>query len=103
MKYRNAAEVLPERLLKEIQAYMEGEVLYIPKLLPGAQQGDQGTGEGRLFPGNPVRSVRPGTEHYQKNCIPIDGYLLFSTVGIFFYNHSHPLPPRFRYEKIKTA
>ncbi len=31
MKYRNAAEVLPERLLKEIQAYMEGEVLYIPK------------------------------------------------------------------------
>lgn len=31
MKYRNAAEVLPEKLLKEIQAYMEGEVLYIPK------------------------------------------------------------------------
>ncbi|MCI8694531.1 MAG: hypothetical protein HFH91_17840 [Lachnospiraceae bacterium] len=31
MKYRNAAEVLPERLLKEIQAYMEGEVLYIPR------------------------------------------------------------------------
>ena len=31
MKYRNAAEVLPEKLLTEIQAYLEGEVLYIPK------------------------------------------------------------------------
>lgn len=31
MKYKNAAEVLPERLLKEIQTYIEGEVLYIPK------------------------------------------------------------------------
>ena len=31
MKYKNAAEVLPEKLLKEIQTYIEGEVLYIPK------------------------------------------------------------------------
>lgn len=31
MKYVNAAEILPEQLLKEIQTYIDGEVLYIPK------------------------------------------------------------------------
>ena len=31
MKYVNAAEILPERLLKELQTYIDGEVLYIPK------------------------------------------------------------------------
>lgn len=31
MKYINAAEILPEKLLKEIQTYMDGGVLYIPK------------------------------------------------------------------------
>lgn len=31
MKYINAAEILPERLLKELQTYIDGEVVYIPK------------------------------------------------------------------------
>ena len=31
MKYINAAEILPEPLLKEIQAYVDGAMLYIPK------------------------------------------------------------------------
>lgn len=31
MKYVNAAEVLPDRLLKELQRYTDGKVLYIPK------------------------------------------------------------------------
>lgn len=31
MKYTNAAEVLPSGLLREIQCYIEGELLYIPK------------------------------------------------------------------------
>lgn len=30
MKYRNASEILPDKLLKEIQKYSEGELLYIP-------------------------------------------------------------------------
>lgn len=32
MKYLNAAELLPEHLLKEIQTYVDGEILYIPKI-----------------------------------------------------------------------
>ena len=31
MKYKNAAEILPPALLQEIQYYIEGELLYIPK------------------------------------------------------------------------
>ena len=31
MKYINAAEILPEQLLKELQRYVDGDVLYIPK------------------------------------------------------------------------
>lgn len=31
MKYKNAAEVLPPGLLREIQCFIEGELLYIPK------------------------------------------------------------------------
>ena len=31
MKYINAAEILPEQLLKELQIYADGEILYIPK------------------------------------------------------------------------
>lgn len=31
MKYINAAEILPEELLKEIQTYIDGDVIYIPK------------------------------------------------------------------------
>ena len=32
MKYINAAEILPEQLLKEVQIYIDGRVLYIPKV-----------------------------------------------------------------------
>lgn len=30
MKYKNASDILPDELLKEIQRYASGEVLYIP-------------------------------------------------------------------------
>lgn len=31
MKYINAAEILPEKLLRELQEYIDGDVLYVPK------------------------------------------------------------------------
>lgn len=31
MSYKNGKELLPERLLKEIQGYIQGELIYIPK------------------------------------------------------------------------
>lgn len=30
MKYRNAKAVLPESLLKELQQYVQGEIIYVP-------------------------------------------------------------------------
>ncbi len=30
MKYKNASEILPDKLLKEIQKYISGDVLYVP-------------------------------------------------------------------------
>lgn len=32
MKYVNAAEILPEQLLEELQTYIDGSVLYVPKV-----------------------------------------------------------------------
>ncbi len=31
MKYRNASEIFPDKLLKEIQKYSAGELIYIPE------------------------------------------------------------------------
>lgn len=31
MKYLNASDILPDKLLREIQKYADGEALYIPK------------------------------------------------------------------------
>lgn len=31
MKYKNAKEILPQALMDEVQKYIEGEYLYIPK------------------------------------------------------------------------
>ena len=39
MKYINAAEILPEKLLKELQIYVAGEILYIPKTSAKKQWG----------------------------------------------------------------
>lgn len=30
MKYKNAQDILPDRLLRELQQYVSGETLYIP-------------------------------------------------------------------------
>lgn len=47
MKYINAAEILPDQLLKELQRYVSGEVLYIPK---ASDKKEWGTANGsRLF------------------------------------------------------
>lgn len=31
MKYKNAYDILPDELLREVQKYISGEALYIPK------------------------------------------------------------------------
>lgn len=40
MKYKNAQDILPDRLLRELQQYVSGETLYIPN-----RQGRKSWGE----------------------------------------------------------
>lgn len=40
MKYINAAEILPEKLLMEIQTYVNGEILYVPQSYTRKQWGE---------------------------------------------------------------
>ena len=48
MKYRNASEVLPDPLLKELQKYAGGEALYIPA--PGGRKAwGEGSGSRRYY------------------------------------------------------
>jgi hypothetical protein len=40
-RYRNASEILPDELLKELQKYAPGELLYIPKSETRSEWGKQ--------------------------------------------------------------
>lgn len=56
MKYVNAAEILPERLLREIQTYIDGDLLYIPRQ---ASKKEWGTVSGsRVFYRERNREIR---------------------------------------------
>ena len=48
MKYRNASDILPDKLLKEIQRYASGEMLYIPNDDERKKWG-QGTGARQFY------------------------------------------------------
>ena len=43
MKYRNAKEILPDELLRELQKYAPGEIIYVPS---GKARKEWGTGTG---------------------------------------------------------
>ncbi|MEZ3477642.1 MAG: hypothetical protein K1W08_03420 [Lachnospiraceae bacterium] len=63
MKYINAAEVLPETLLKELQSYVDGELLYIPKV---SAKKEWGTANGsRLFYEERNKEIR---KLFQEGC-----------------------------------
>ncbi len=48
MKYKNASDVLPENLLREVQKYAAGETLYFPKDKEHRKWGE-GTGAREYF------------------------------------------------------
>lgn len=48
MKYKNATDILPDELLREVQKYVSGEALYIPSDKERKKWGD-GSGARRFF------------------------------------------------------
>ncbi|ANY75768.1 MULTISPECIES: CD3324 family protein [Paenibacillus] len=59
--YKNGREVLPPELLQQIQQYIDGELLYIPK------QSEQRAGWGELS-GSRERIERRNKEMYRAYC-----------------------------------
>ena len=41
MRYRNASDIFPDKLLKEIQKYSTGELIYIPEKSEKKQWGER--------------------------------------------------------------
>ena len=41
MKYKRASDVLPEELLREVQKYAQGSVLYVPKAVERKKWGEE--------------------------------------------------------------
>ena len=41
MRYRNASDIFPDKLLKEIQKYSRGELIYIPEKSEKKQWGER--------------------------------------------------------------
>ncbi len=48
MKYRNASDILPDKLLKELQKYVSGEAVYIPSTEKRKEWG-QGSGARQYY------------------------------------------------------
>ena len=41
MNYKNATQILPQELLTQIQKYIDGEFIYIPRLSENKNPGEQ--------------------------------------------------------------
>lgn len=62
MKYINAAEILPKQLLKELQSYIDGSVLYVPKV------STKKSGEQQVVP---VHFIRSEIEKYKNGFMKV--------------------------------
>ena len=65
MKYKNASDILPDELLKEIQKYTSGEALYIPS---DGKRKKWGTGSGaKVFYAQRNEEIRYKYFHLKMN------------------------------------
>lgn len=66
MKYINAADILPENLLRQIQTYIDGEILYIPKASNKMEWGS--VNGSRMF----YRERNEEIQRFYKEGVPIE-------------------------------
>lgn len=85
MKYVNAAEILPDNLLKEIQAYIEGDILYIPKASAKRKWGS--ASGSRIFYQERNREIRElfKQESYSVEMLSEQYGLAYSTIKKIIY------------------
>lgn len=84
MKYINAAEILPEQLLKELQTYIDGRVIYIPKASTKKEWG--ATSGARTFYQERNREIQKlFKEGYSINVLTEQYGLAYSTIKKIIY------------------
>lgn len=87
MKYTNANKVLPEKLIKEIQKYVQGETIYIPKQETKYKKwGTLSGGRGRLNDRNAAirHAFMNGSSIHQ---LAEEYYLSTDTIKKIVYSH----------------
>lgn len=87
MKYINATKVLPEKLIVEIQKYVQGETLYIPKQETEYQKWGTSSGGRRLLDRRNAAirdSFRSGSSIQQ---LAQEYYLSIETIKKIVYSH----------------
>ncbi len=89
MKYKNAAEILPEQLLKEIQTYIDGEVLYIPKASTKREWGAV-NGSHAFYQERNAEIQRLHREGYSLEMLAKQFGLAYSTIKKIIYGSVRP-------------
>lgn len=84
MKYVNAAEILPKQLLKELQTYIDGSVLYVPKV--STKKGWGTTSGARTFYQERNREIQKRfKEGYSIDVLTAQYGLAYSTIKKIIY------------------
>lgn len=66
MRYRNASDIFPDELLKEIQKYASGETIYVPSAETERKQWGTGTGA-KVFYEQRNEEIRHRYFHLKQN------------------------------------
>lgn len=110
MKYRNAKDIFPEKLLKQIQKYVSGETIYIPA---GAEKKDWGATSGyQQFIRDRNTAIRDAFQHGKTIEALMDEYslsydsvkkIVYSKKGVNLLKYSATVESAIEYGKQKKT
>lgn len=84
MKYINASDILPDKLLREIQKYAEGEALYIPMITDRKKWGE-GSGARNYYERRNEEIRRKFAENVSLETLAIQYCLAVETIRKIVY------------------
>lgn len=84
MKYVNASDILPDKLLREIQKYTQGEALYIP-LVSERKKWGEGSGARSYYEQRNEEIRRKYAEHVPIETLAAEYCLAMETIRKIVY------------------